>query len=82
LPAAKNNEGTVAIEDGKTEVMLAEIATSVRHIEADIKRVEDSLEHYCRLARFRPVEAAVFGLIGLVFTILIGVAVVKLMGHQ
>ena len=68
-------------EESARDVLLAEISVTMRHIEADVKRVEDSLDEYCRLARFRPIEMAVFGLIGLVFTVLVGIAVVKLMGH-
>jgi hypothetical protein len=71
----------VTHDENDSQIVLAQIAVSVRHIEADIKRVETSLEHYVRLARFRPIEMAVFGLIGLVFTVLVGIAVVKLMGH-
>lgn len=67
-------------DENESQIMLAEIAVSVRHIEADIKRVETSLEHYCRLARFRPVEMAVFGLIGLVFASLVGFAILKMVG--
>lgn len=69
-------------DENESQVMLAEIAVSVRHIEADIKRVETSLDHYVRLARFRPIEMAVFGLIGLVFTVLVGIAVVKILGSH
>jgi len=67
-------------EESARDILLAEISVTMKHIEADVKRVESSLEHYVRLARFRPIEMAVFGLIGLVFTVLVGIAVVKLIG--
>jgi hypothetical protein len=63
--------------EGDTDVVLARLGVQLTHIEQAVNRIE---AEYTRLARFLPVERAVFGLIAMVAVVLVGIAITKLFG--
>lgn len=66
--------------DDDSQIMLARIDVKVGHIESDLRKIESSLEHYTKLARFLPIERAVFGIIGIIAVALIGIAIGRIFG--
>ena len=67
-------------EEDNSRIMLARIDVKVGHIEADIRKLESAFEHYTKLARFLPVERAVFGIVGIIAVALVGIAIGRIFG--
>jgi hypothetical protein len=64
-------------EDHDDHALLAALAVKVAHIEAEVDRLE---HRFTLLARFVPVEKAVFSIIGIIAVALIGIAIQRLFG--
>lgn len=67
-------------DEENSTIMLARIDVKVGHIENDIRKLEAAFDHYTKLARFLPVERAVFGIVGIIAVALVGIAIGRIFG--
>lgn len=61
----------------ETRVMLVRLEERIVHMQETVERLGTELDEFVRLARYLPVERAVFALIGLICTSVIGFLLVK-----
>jgi len=63
--------------EGDSQIMLAQMQVEVAHLKSSVVRLE---AEYTKLARFLPVEKAVFGLIGIVAVLVVGYMFTRIFG--
>lgn len=76
-------------DEDDSQIMLARIDERVVHIDASVRdahanlgRLEKKLDaEFVRLSRYLNIERSVFGVVGLVITLLIAYVFTKVVGH-
>jgi hypothetical protein len=64
------------MKETKVEVELAVVVSELKGIKNDIKELKDALSHkYVLWESFRPVQQLVYGLVGIVFISILGIAI-------
>jgi hypothetical protein len=70
----------VAVLEERMRHLSTELERSDKQRETDMAEIKDRMALLVHIARFRPVEAAVYGLILLIATGLVGILVTRIWG--